>query len=104
MTEYRCGVEPLEDQRRWRAESRDDADLTRDQEAQQPVSGDVITLNAAIEKALANSLRLKLAGSAVLASKGEHLQAGLRPNPEASVEAENFAGRGALHGRGRRRD
>lgn len=66
--------------------------------AQAPVTGNVITLNAAIEKALASSPRLKSAGSAVLASKGERLQAGLRPNPEAGVEAENFAGRGPYTG------
>lgn len=62
--------------------------------AQAPVNGNVITLNAAIEKALTESPRLKSAGSAVLASKGERLQAGLRPNPEAGIEAENFAGQG----------
>lgn len=66
--------------------------------AQAPAAGDIITLNAAIETALSGSARLKAADSAVLASKGEQLQAGLRPNPEAGVEAENVAGQGPYDG------
>ncbi len=66
--------------------------------AQAPVTGGVITLNAAIENALSYSPRLKSASSAMLASQGERLQAGLRPNPEAGVEAENLAGRGPYKG------
>ena len=66
--------------------------------AQAPVTGGVITLNAVIENALSYSPRLKSAGSVVLASKGERLQAGVRPNPEVGVEAENLAGRGPYKG------
>jgi outer membrane protein, heavy metal efflux system len=66
--------------------------------AQAPLTDGVITLSAAIKNALAYSPQLKSAGSTVLASKGERLQAGLRPNPEIGVEAENLAGRGPYKG------
>ncbi len=66
--------------------------------AQAPVTDGVITLNAAIKNSLAYSPQLKSAGSTVLASKGERLQAGVRPNPEIGVEAENLAGRGPYKG------
>jgi len=66
--------------------------------AQARLTGNVISLNAAIENALSHSPRLKSASSGMLASKGDRLQAGLRPNPEAGVEAENLAGRGPYKG------
>lgn len=66
--------------------------------ASTPIIGNVITLSAALEKALANSPQLKSASSAMLASKGERRQAGLLPNPEIGIEAENIAGQGAYKG------
>ena len=53
-----------------------------------------ITLQSAIEKALTGSPRLKAAGAVVNASRGERQQAGLLPNPELGIEAENIAGQG----------
>jgi len=63
-----------------------------------PAGGNVITLSAALEKALANSPQLKSAGSAMFASKGERRQAGALPNPEIGIEAENLAGQGPYKG------
>lgn len=63
-----------------------------------PAGGNVISLAVALEKALANSPQLKSAGSAMLASKGERRQAGLLPNPEIGIEAENLAGQGPYKG------
>jgi cobalt-zinc-cadmium efflux system outer membrane protein len=63
-----------------------------------PVNGNIITLNAALEKALANSPQLKSANSAMLASEGARRQAGALPNPEIGIEAENVAGQGAYKG------
>ena len=60
--------------------------------------GKPLSLSAAIEKALAGSPRLKASNEARLASQGERTQAGMLPNPALSVEAENFAGRGAYRG------
>jgi outer membrane protein, heavy metal efflux system len=63
-----------------------------------PATGNVITLDAAIERALAESPRLKAFGSGVAAAKGEQRQAGAWVNPEVGVEAENVAGQGAYKG------
>ena len=63
-----------------------------------PQKGGIITLDAAIQKALANSPRLKASEAAALASKGERRQAGLWVNPEASVGAENVGGKGQYRG------
>lgn len=58
----------------------------------------ILSLNDAIARALGESPRIKASGSALMASKGERHQAGLLPNPELSVEAENIAGRGEYKG------
>ena len=58
----------------------------------------ILSLNDAIARALDESPRIKSSGSALMASKGERSQAGLLPNPELSVEAENIAGRGQYKG------
>lgn len=58
----------------------------------------VLTLQQAIEKAIDSAPRLKSAEAALAASKGEQLQAGVLPNPEIGLEAENFAGRGPYSG------
>lgn len=57
-----------------------------------------ITLKAAIEKALASSPRIKSAQAGVLASQGERAQAGVWPNPEIGIQAENFAGESRYRG------
>ncbi len=62
------------------------------------VAGGVITLDAAIERALAESPRLKSFGFARMASKGVRSQAGALPNPELGVEAENIGGQGPYKG------
>lgn len=63
-----------------------------------PVPQNVITLDAAIQKALANSPRLKASTAALAGSKGARNQAGAWVNPEASVEAENVGGKGQYRG------
>lgn len=63
-----------------------------------PAVSPVLTLDAAIGRALENSPRLKSFASAKMASKGELRQAGALPNPELGVEAENFAGKNDYKG------
>jgi outer membrane protein, heavy metal efflux system len=58
----------------------------------------VLTLNAAIQRAMANSPRLKSAGSARGIAAGEREQARALPNPAVSVQAENFAVGGEFRG------
>ncbi len=54
--------------------------------------GGKMTLEMAIQRALANSPRLKASAASALASKGDRRQAVLLPNPELAVEAENIYG------------
>lgn len=54
----------------------------------------------AIRKALAADPRLVAGGLEAEAARGEVVQAGRRPNPEASVELENFGGSGDFGGFG----
>jgi cobalt-zinc-cadmium efflux system outer membrane protein len=61
-------------------------------------SGGLITLSAAIDKALANSPRLRSMEAEIAGSRGEKDQAGAWPNPEADVEVENIAGDGTYKG------
>lgn len=63
-----------------------------------PKGNGIVSLNAAIKKAIANSPRLKASTATVLATKGERRQAGKWVNPEASVDAENVGGKGAYRG------
>lgn len=58
----------------------------------------LITLDDATYKALQGSPRLSSAAAAVAASAGEARQAGAWQNPQLTVEAENFAGRGNYTG------
>lgn len=53
-----------------------------------------LTLDAAIQRALNNSPRLKSSDTAKLSSRGAYTQAGLLPNPELSVDAEDVGGDG----------
>ena len=61
-------------------------------------NGPVVTLEAAIKKALDNSPRLKSAVAGRDAAKGAEEQAGYWPNPEVGFEAENIAGSGLYNG------
>lgn len=54
----------------------------------------ITTPAQAVETALARSPALRGAGASREAVRGDALEAGLRPNPEASVLAENFGGIG----------
>ena len=57
-----------------------------------------ITLEEATSQALRSSPKLKSGIEAVGASKGNHNQSKLRPNPELAFEAENILGTGAKSG------
>lgn len=63
-----------------------------------PVAAGTLTLKQAIDKAIQSAPRLQSAGAALAASKGEQVQAGMLPNPEIGLEAENFAGKGQYRG------
>jgi outer membrane protein, heavy metal efflux system len=55
-----------------------------------PALADPITLGSAVERALANSPRIAAAQARVGAAEGRARQAGVSPNPEVSVEIEDF--------------
>lgn len=57
-----------------------------------------ITLAAALDQANATSPRIAVSEARVRAAEALARQAGLRPNPEASIEVENFAGTGPYSG------
>lgn len=57
-----------------------------------------ITLDQALEEAEARSPLVTAAAAEVAAARGRLRQAGLRPNPDVSVEVENFAGSGPYSG------
>ena len=63
-----------------------------------PAEAGIITLEAAIRAATESSPRLKVAESAMRASKGERLQAGMWANPEVSVNIDNVGGKGPYRG------
>ncbi len=54
----------------------------------------VLLLPQAIDKAVAASPKLQAAASGIAAAAGSEKQASLYPNPQASLEVENFAGTG----------
>jgi cobalt-zinc-cadmium efflux system outer membrane protein len=56
----------------------------------------ILTLDAAKEKAIAASWRIKSVEAEVLAAKGDEAQAGYWLNPEIQFEAENIAGSGSF--------
>jgi cobalt-zinc-cadmium efflux system outer membrane protein len=58
----------------------------------------VLTLQQAISLALAHNPELKASSWEVRALEGRVFQAGLFPNPEITVETENFGGSGAFTG------
>src|SRR5262245_3853540 len=57
-----------------------------------------VTLASAIDQALKRNPALIASRYELTASQARVIQAGLRPNPELSLELENFAGRGELSG------
>lgn len=57
-----------------------------------------VTLQAALQRAMANAPQLKAAEAAASAAKGAQLQAAAWPNPELGVEAENVGGQGEYSG------
>ena len=61
-------------------------------------AGPVLTLRQAIDFSLAADPRLKAGALGVQAADGRVTQAGLSPNPEASIEVEDSLGSGAYHG------
>lgn len=70
----------------------------RSMEAQADEPAGLLTLDGAIAAALARNPDLAAGEFAVKAADARVAQARLRPNPELSVELENFAGSGALQG------
>lgn len=62
------------------------------------VPAQALDMRTAIDRALAADPRLTAADLDVEAAQGGVVQAGKRPNPEASVELENFGGSGAASG------
>lgn len=66
--------------------------------AEKPSAPGVLTLQEAIDKALENTPRLKSAHAARGSSLGLRSQAGVLPNPEAWVQADNISGRGPYRG------
>jgi len=61
-------------------------------------SAGALDLRRAIERALAYDPGLKAGGLAVEAAEGRKIQAGLSPNPEATVEVEDSLGTGGYRG------
>ncbi len=67
-------------------------------EARTDVAMSDLTLTAAVHASLQHHPSLSIAACETLASDGRLVQASLRPNPEASVAVENFAGSGSREG------
>lgn len=63
-----------------------------------PMETGIVTLDAAIQKAIENSPRLKAAELGMRASKAERRQAGMWVNPEVSVDIDNVGGAGPYRG------
>jgi len=61
-------------------------------------SAETLTLQEAIERASSFSPKLHSARAGVDAARGSEVQAGLLPNPTASIEVENFGGTGSFGG------
>lgn len=59
---------------------------------------EIVTIERALQAGLAHRPELTIAECEIRAADGRLLQAGLRPNPEASAEVENFAGSGPQRG------
>ena len=55
----------------------------------------VLSLSQAVERAVAASPKLEAAASGIAAAAGSERQAALYPNPQGTLQVENFAGTGA---------
>lgn len=66
--------------------------------AQTEIEISTVTLDDAVQKAIEVSPVSRIAGSIEGISQGAREQAGLLPNPELSIEAENIAGKGEYKG------
>ena len=58
----------------------------------------VLSLSQAIDRATTASPKLEAAASGIAAAAGSERQANLYPNPQASLQVENFGGSGPLRG------
>ncbi len=76
------------------------AEKNRQESEQNEPNGGPLTLGDALSLALSNSPQLSAFDLEVRARDAHALQASLRPNPELSLEVENFAGSGNLSGFG----
>jgi cobalt-zinc-cadmium efflux system outer membrane protein len=63
-----------------------------------PPASHVLSLSQAIDRATTASPKLEAAASGIAAAAGSERQAGLYPNPQASLQVENFGGSGPLRG------
>ncbi|MCP5412060.1 MAG: TolC family protein [Alphaproteobacteria bacterium] len=63
-----------------------------------PPTPHILSLSQAIERAAAFSPKLEAAASEIAAATGSELQASLYPNPQATIQMENFGGSGPLSG------
>ena len=61
----------------------------------QAASAETVTLEKAIAKAVEAAPLLKADNAAVAAARAGRVQAGVKPNPSVTVEAENFVGTGS---------
>lgn len=62
-----------------------------------PAFAEPVTLSDALVRGQAVSPRVAKARAELKAAEGRAIQAGVRPNPEVSVEIENFGGTGPYH-------
>lgn len=63
-------------------------------DARGSATGQTLTLQDAVERAILASPELRARGAGVSAARAEQVQAGLKPNPILGIEAENVAGTG----------
>ena len=69
--------------------------------AGQPAFAETLTLEQAVAKAVEAAPLMKANDAAIAAARAGKMQAGVRPNPSVTVEAENFVGSGPYNVLGR---
>ncbi|MEO7798142.1 MAG: TolC family protein, partial [Opitutaceae bacterium] len=74
------------------------AAMIRAEETHAPASGDSMSLNEALARALLKNPSLQVQAFEARVAEARLLQAGVRPNPELSIAAENFLGTGGFSG------
>lgn len=72
--------------------------MTRAQDAASPAAVEPLSLSEALARALLKNPALQSHAFEARVAEARILQAGVRPNPELSVETENFLGTGPLSG------